>query len=594
MIQTGFERRVKVQQVIDSQLPEFLRSESPKSIDFLKQYYISQEHQGGATDIVENLDQYLKFDNLTPEVVTGYTSLTAGISSTADTVQVSTTKGFPDEYGLFKIGDEIITYTGKTATSFTGCVRGFSGISSYRSALDPEELIFSDTSQEVHASGDVVQNLSSLFLKEFYKKLKYSYAPGLEDVDFVDDLDVNNFVKEIRGLYEAKGTEDSFKILFKVLYGVNASVIDLESKLIKPSAAKFTRREEVVVERISGDPNKLVGQTIVKSTDSETQASISEVEILTRSGISTYFKLKLFVGFDDRDVVEGTFKVQPSTKVSNSVSVGSSVVTVDSTVGFAQTGTLISGRNTIEYSDKTVNQFLGCSGIGTAIPPKTDLRTDEVYIGYEDGDLSKKVEIRIGGVLSDVKITDDVLLSNEGQRIFVKNIGERIKNPEVNKTDKQIFANSWIYNTSCRFDVESINGATVQLKSEIDKSSLKVGDSVDILSGTTETVLHANAVVASITASNKQITLNNLAGFTGISTAIYTIRRKLKTATSSGTPLFYGDNNITTDVQNVYTDDTHAYVASNSLPSYDILESSLSATLLLLLVVHFKDLTTQL
>ena len=354
MIQTGFERRVKVQQVIDSQLPEFLRSESPKSIDFLKQYYISQEHQGGATDIVENLDQYLKFDNLTPEVVTGYTSLTAGISSAADTVQVSTTKGFPDEYGLFKIGDEIITYTGKTATSFTGCVRGFSGISSYRSALDPEELIFSDTSQEVHASGDVVQNLSSLFLKEFYKKLKYSYAPGLEDVDFVDDLDVNNFVKEIRGLYEAKGTEDSFKILFKVLYGVNASVIDLESKLIKPSAAKFTRREEVVVERISGDPNKLVGQTIVKSTDSETQASISEVEILTRSGISTYFKLKLFVGFDDRDVVEGTFKVQPSTKVSNSVSVGSSVVTVDSTVGFAQTGTLISGRNTIEYSDKTV------------------------------------------------------------------------------------------------------------------------------------------------------------------------------------------------------------------------------------------------
>ena len=88
-----------------------------------------------------------------------------------------------------------------------------------------------------------VQNLSSLFLKEFYKKLKYSYAPGLEDVDFVDDLDVNNFVKEIRGLYEAKGTEDSFKILFKVLYGVNASVIDLESKSgIKPSAAKVYKK----------------------------------------------------------------------------------------------------------------------------------------------------------------------------------------------------------------------------------------------------------------------------------------------------------------------------------------------------------------
>ena len=43
--------------------------------------------------------------------------------------------------------------------------------------------------------------------------------------------------------------------------------------------------------------------------------------------------------------------------------------------------------------------------------------------------------------------------------------------------------------------------------------------------------------------------------------------------------MFYGDNTVTSDVQNVYTDETHAYVASNSLPSYDISETALSATL---------------
>ena len=99
------------------------------------------------------------------------------------------------------------------------------------------------------------------------------------------------------------------------------------------------------------------------------------------------------------------------------------------------------------------------------------------------------------------------------------------------------------------------------------------------MNGSTETVLHANAVVSTITTSNKQITLDNIAGFTANSTTIYTIRRKLETATSSGTPLFYGDNTVTTDVQNVYTDETHAYVASNSLPSYQISETALSATL---------------
>ena len=31
MIQTGFESRVKIQQIIDSQLPEFILDESPKA-----------------------------------------------------------------------------------------------------------------------------------------------------------------------------------------------------------------------------------------------------------------------------------------------------------------------------------------------------------------------------------------------------------------------------------------------------------------------------------------------------------------------------------------------------------------------------------
>ena len=63
MIKTGFETRVKVQQIIESQLPEFVLDESPKAVDFLKQYYISQEYQSGSSDITENLDQYLKLDN---------------------------------------------------------------------------------------------------------------------------------------------------------------------------------------------------------------------------------------------------------------------------------------------------------------------------------------------------------------------------------------------------------------------------------------------------------------------------------------------------------------------------------------------------
>ena len=128
---SDFEKRVQVNKIIESQLPEFIVSDFPKATEFFKQYYISQEFQGGNADIAENLDQYLKLDNLVPEVITGSTSLSGNIGSSDTVITVTSTKGFPSEYGLLKIDDEIITYTGITTNTFTGCVHGFSGITGY-------------------------------------------------------------------------------------------------------------------------------------------------------------------------------------------------------------------------------------------------------------------------------------------------------------------------------------------------------------------------------------------------------------------------------------------------------------------------------
>ena len=395
MITTGFDARVKVQQIIENQLPEFVLSESPKSVEFLKQYYVSQEYQGGPIDIAENLDQYLNLNNLVPEVISGNTSLTSDVSSSEDVIYVNTTKGFPKQYGLFKIDDEIITYTGITTNSFTGCVRGFSGITSYRDQLNPEELVFTTSASASHLNNAKVHNLSALFLKEFYKKLKYLLAPGFEDVDFVSDIDVNNFIKSARSFYLSKGTNDSFRILFNILYGIDPKVINLEDFLLKSSGAEFIRREVLVVERISGNPLKLTGQMVRNSDDSAT-GPVSEVEIITRNN-KTYYKIQLFSGFDEKSLIEGTFNITPKSIVSDNVSIGSSVITVDSTIGFPESGTLIAGSNTITYNTKSINQFFGCEGVSSSIETSTDIRSDQIIYGYEDGDLSKKVELRVTG-----------------------------------------------------------------------------------------------------------------------------------------------------------------------------------------------------
>ena len=104
------DKRIKVNTIIENQLPEFVVTDFPNATEFLKQYYISQEFQGGSQDLITNFDQYLKVENLVPEVVVGVTTISAGISTTDTTITVPSTKGFPSEYGLLKIDDEIITY----------------------------------------------------------------------------------------------------------------------------------------------------------------------------------------------------------------------------------------------------------------------------------------------------------------------------------------------------------------------------------------------------------------------------------------------------------------------------------------------------
>jgi hypothetical protein len=571
MIETGFDARVKISQVIENQLPEFLLAESPKSAEFLKQYYISQEYQGGTVDIVENLDQYLKLDNFTAEVIKGTTTLTDDISSSSTTISVSTTKGFPDQYGLLKIDNEIITYTGISNNTFTGCIRGFSGITTYRKLNEPQSLEFSTSEASSHTKNSQVINLSALFLQEFYKKLKYTLTPGLENTAFVSDLDVSNFIKSAKSFYQAKGTPESFRILFNVLYGENPTVLDLESLLIKPSDANFSRREVVVAELLNSpaDPLKLIGQTIRKSTDPNTQAAISEVEILNRKG-KTYYKLSLFVGYNDIDLIQGQFNIQAQTKVLENVSIGASIISVDSTIGFGQTGTLISGLNYINYTNKSVNQFFGCSGITNLISSTDDIRSDEIVYGFENGDPSKKVDLRLTGVLSKFVPTSDIYYTNQNEIISIKNVGEVIKNPEADKTYKEIFANSWIYNTSSRYQVGNISGSTFTLLSTPDKSSLNIGDRVDVIIRGTQNIVVSNAIVTNINQLSKQVTLVNLGAFSPSPSLDYDIRRKLKKASSTGASLEFGNNNLISDVQNLYVDNEYAYVASNSLPNYAV------------------------
>ena len=179
------ETRIKFSNIVKNQLPTYVENEFPLISEFLKQYYIGQEYKSGPVDLIQNIDQYVKVDEQTTlnhEIV-----LNGDIDEFATTINVNLsespdgTNHFPDSYGLLRIGDEVITYTGKTSSSFTGCIRGFVGVTSYKSDTNQGDLVFNSTSSAEHTDGATIENLSCLFLKEFLNKTKIQLLPGLSD-----------------------------------------------------------------------------------------------------------------------------------------------------------------------------------------------------------------------------------------------------------------------------------------------------------------------------------------------------------------------------------------------------------------------------
>jgi hypothetical protein len=97
--------RVKISSIVESQLPLFVREDYPLVTELLTEYYKSLESKGSSYDIVQNIDSYVKVNNLSNLVEN--CKLTSNVSFSDTTINVDNTDGFPKSYGLLLINDEM-------------------------------------------------------------------------------------------------------------------------------------------------------------------------------------------------------------------------------------------------------------------------------------------------------------------------------------------------------------------------------------------------------------------------------------------------------------------------------------------------------
>ena len=575
MIGTGIDVRVKIQDIVSSQLPSYVLSEAPLTDDFLKQFYISQEAMGGSVDLASNLDQYLDLNTLSSEALYGEFELTQDISAEDTVVYVDSTKSFPNEWGLLKVDDEIMTYTGITTNSFTGVIRGFSGVTEYNKEGTGGELVFERTDAASHTAGADVENLSTLFLREFYKKIKFTFAPGFENLDVDSDLSVGNWIRQVRTFFQSKGSEESIKILFKVLYGEEPKVVDLEKFLIKSSDADYSRRDYAIGIPVKGNPLQLKGRTVFQSNANEVFGAVSEIEPFTRDG-QLYYRIYFFVSKEEITNERKLFTIPGQSFAHRGWKNGDTTVTVDTTIGFRDNGRFVTEDGTVfNYEQKTVNQFLGvtCEDPDKVINTKDVILDDIEIVGSsEDGE---EIRLRLTGVIFDLEFDGDALFSYIDEKISVDSLGERFVSQIITRNEltiPEIIANSFVYNTSVRFEVKVVSGSTFTLTaSYLDKSSIAPGDTVSFLQRGSQVVYAEGRTVTSVDYSNAQITVDDSFGIP-VDQPL-DVRREQKYATSTGTPIDYGNNAVLTNVLNLYDAtryDSNFYVATNSLPSYDI------------------------
>ena len=642
---------IKFYSIIENLVPEYIKEEFPLVIEFLSQYYKSQENQSATLDIIHNIDKYVQIDSVTNLSLT--TTLTYPLDYENE-VFLESSKDLPKNYGLVKIDDEIIWYdrlvedTPQTvectievgATSFvsadiinqfgaatqenqdnpwlgkiiyikdangnivssakitsidsglsvstdfplipdqdvsfynenniytcivngnklTNCTRGFNATTAYDSDSTSDELVYEETSLSTHSTGSEINNLSVLFLREFFKKIKVQLTPGFENEEFYNELNEATFIRNIKQFYESKGTDCSFELLFRALFGEDVSIIRPRDYVIQASDAQYNVFRDLVVEKLEGDPEDLENLTLYQDeylNVPQAKGTIAKVEKIQR-GDKFYYTISLDQTKENTYGSNiGQFSIHPKTKTTIDIIAGSDFIDVDSTIGFPDSGELrvetTGGEIVIaQYSSKTSTQFLNCSGIGQDISFNSTVRLNTFAYGYNG---SEQIKVFIGGVLSSVNIDSYPQYSKQGESISIKTVGTNLND---------VRAENWFYNISTKYKVEKIS--LVDTNNSVyevvlyDENVLKIGDSVSLL-------YSEGAIKNGVITGQSNLKTFLVVGFEDVNLDItYTLRKNISKVDSLNYPVL---SKYSTNVQNSYIDsDKNVFVNSQSLPNY--------------------------
>ncbi len=304
----------KISNLINSQVPDFVLEDHPLFLDFIKAYYQLMESaeikltnigdpdviklEGSAGGLIQldgtnvsdddDSDNILLEDTSYGDFINGETITGATSGATATVLIEDVDDGarlFVTHNNKF-IEGELITGSSSAAQA---------SISQYRA--NPVQNI-----QQLLDYADVDKTLASFLLK-----FRNSFLTSIPD-RLHDQINKRKLIKNIKSLYQSKGTKRASEIFFKLLFNEPAEIKYPKDEMLRISDGKWdTRKILRCLELGTSDASNLIGQKVTQANDptdtnvNEATAIVEDVFKFLVGGITV---TELVLGDDS---VNGTF-----------------------------------------------------------------------------------------------------------------------------------------------------------------------------------------------------------------------------------------------------------------------------------------------
>ena len=408
----------KLSPLIEGQVPDFVQSDHPIFVKFLKQYY-----------------QFMEAGQITYTATVDYVTLettTVAYVLEEDGDRVVTESGSNGSTGKFTNNETITGGTsGATATVLVEDSRGSKIFVSSQQKFITGETITGGTSGATGTLDEYranpIQNIQQLLdyadvdntIYDFLDQMRTSLMTAIPN-SLASGVSKRNLIKNIKDLYSAKGTKEGHELFFRILLGEEAEIFYPNIHMLRTSDGDWRTETTLRCTAFQGVTGDEVLNQIITGASSGATATVNDV-ITFQEGIQsvTEFELANIVGtFIDEEVITGN-------SISRDVDVSFTVSSIVSSTNTTNDGILHSDQEVVDLENLGNNEAsLIVDGIAKG--SVSEVLVDDAGSLYEVGDTltfttsesdtksaTAFVSMVGGGILQETGTLDDTTLTTD-------------------------------------------------------------------------------------------------------------------------------------------------------------------------------------